>query len=450
MNNEYNNSNGHQESYQNSDTYQGYYNYNANNPYSNYPTPQANKKKIKKKGTLSGVLKLTAAAVVFGVLAGAAFQGYSFLSYRYNNDAITNNNLSGELEAKEITDNNLDDGAIIPTKTASDSIITDVSGVVENVMPSIVAINSSATITSYDWFGRQYNEPVKGSGSGIIIGQNGSDLLIVTNNHVIEGADTVEIVFVDDSTATAIVKGADANTDLAVVSVDLDELSDETASKIKVATLGDSDEVKPGEMAIAIGNALGYGQSVTVGYISATKRDLVVGDATMTLIQTDAAINPGNSGGALLNTSGQVIGINSVKYASSNVEGMGYAIPISDAIPMMNELMNREVIEKSEQGYLGINVESAQEVTDVLSQRFNMPMGVFIDEVVKGSPAEKAGLKSGDIIVRMNKMKIETIEDIVNFLTYKRAGDTIDLVISGKENGEYTEKTLQVTLGKRQ
>lgn len=426
--------------------YQGNY---YTNSYNDMNQGNNNTKKPKKKGKFTGALKLTAAAVVFGLLAGTVFQGYNYLTYlRY--DRIAEDKVIGELQPTEITEGSVDENSLIPTKSTPDSIVTDVSGVVENVMPSIVAINSSATITSYDWFGRQYNEPVEGSGSGIIVGQNDTELLVVTNNHVIDGADTVEIVFVDDTTATAIVKGADANTDLAVLSIDMDELSEETASKIKVATLGNSNDTKPGEMAIAIGNALGYGQSVTVGYISATEREVNIDNTTMKLLQTDAAINPGNSGGALINTSGQVIGINSVKYASQEVEGMGYAIPISDAIPMINELMNREVISKSEQGFLGINIESAQEVTEVLSQRFNMPIGVFIDKVVEGSPAEKAGLKSGDIIVKMNQMKIETKEDIINFLTYKRAGETIELVINTKENGDYVEKTLQVILEKRQ
>ncbi|HWT26588.1 MAG TPA: trypsin-like peptidase domain-containing protein, partial [Mobilitalea sp.] len=295
----------------------------------------------------------------------------------------------------------------------------------------------------------QVSQPAQDSGSGIIIGQNDSQILIVTNNHVIQDSTDVEVTFSDNTTAKATIKGADANTDLAVLSINKKELSDKTASTIKIATLGDSNNVKPGEMAIAIGNALGYGQSVTVGYISALNREVTISNNTMKLLQTDAAINPGNSGGALLNTAGQVIGINSVKYASSDVEGMGYAIPISTAIPMINELMNRQTVSKSEQGYLGIDSSTAQNVTDVTAQSFNMPVGVYVNDVVKGSPAEKAGLKSGNIITGVDNTTIKTIDDLANALSYKKAGDTIALKISVLNNGQYTEKSLSVTLGAR-
>lgn len=432
------------------------YGYQNTIPNSAYPIPalKEGKEKKKKHGFFSAV-KLTAAALVFGLIAGAAFQGYNVLTQPEDTNSDRDNTYKIEQaeESEQVVtpkDNSTDDTAVVPTSSSGEGIVTDVSDVVEKVMPSIVAINSTGTAVTYDFFGRQFNEPVAGSGSGIIIGQSNSEILIVTNNHVIEGAETVEIVFSDETTADATVKGADANADLAVVSVSMNDISDETAAAIKVATLGNSNEVKPGEMAIAIGNALGYGQSVTVGYISAVNRQVNIENVDMNLIQTDAAINPGNSGGALINATGQVIGINSVKYASEEVEGMGYAIPISDVVPMINDLMNREVLKESEKGFLGIRLDTAQNVTDIYSQRFNMPVGVYINDVVQGSPAETAGLKQGHIITKVNDRKIKTIDDLVNVLSYSKVGETITLTISTLDNGEYTEKELPVTLGERQ
>ncbi len=423
---------------------------NNSDPYFIPPTPQLNEeKKPKKKRKIVGVFKLTAAALAFGLIAGAAFQAYYFVAWPKSTESTEDSNSESKLQIAEVTQDSSGD-TIVPTNTAADSVITDVSDVVANVMPSIVAINSTATVTSYDFFDREYNEQREGSGSGIIIGQNGSEILIVTNNHVIEGATEIEIVFSDEEKASAVVKGAEANADLAVLSVNLDELSKETAAAIKVATLGDSNEVKAGEMAIAIGNALGYGQSVTVGYISAVDREVTIEEQTMTLLQTDAAINPGNSGGALINIAGQVIGINSVKFASEAVEGMGYAIPISSAIPMINELMNREVIDESEKGFLGINTSSAQDVTELYADRFNMPIGVYINDVVQDSPADVAGLMQGDIITGVDKLTIETIEELISALSYKKAGDTINLIIQVKENGSYVERILEITLAERQ
>ncbi|MDD3174501.1 MAG: trypsin-like peptidase domain-containing protein [Herbinix sp.] len=421
---------------------------NNNDPYTVYPNPQVNdEKKPKKKRKVPGVFKLTAAAVAFGLIAGTVFQGYYLVMKATGNIA---QNDSNNVKVAEVTQSTDSGDTIVPASTtSSDDVVTDVSNIVDNVMPSIVAINSSGTSTSYDVFGRAYSEQVGGSGSGIIIAQNASELLIVTNNHVIEGATSVEIVFTDETKASAEIKGADANADLAVLSVDMNDLSKDTVASIKVATLGDSDKVEAGDMAIAIGNALGYGQSVTVGYISAVNREVTIDENTMTLLQTDAAINPGNSGGALLNTQGQVIGINSVKYASAEVEGMGYAIPISNALPMINELMNRETISADKQGFLGIDASTAQNVTEDYATRFDMPVGVYVNDVIADSPAEAAGLEQGDIITGVDDAKIETIDDLVNVLSYKKAGQTIDLKIQVKSGGNYQEKTLQVTLVKK-
>lgn len=407
-------------------------------------------KEPKKRSSLLRALGVVGLAAAFGLTAAATFHGYNYITRpNIEEESAETNETDSNLQLTEVAIDQQNGEELLPAKLTEDAIVTDVSDVVSKVMPSIVAINSTGTVTGYDLFGREYNQTQEGSGSGIIIGQNDSKLLIVTNNHVIEGADEVEIVFEDNTTALAMVKGADANADLAVVSVDLKDLSKETLSAIKVAVLGDSDVTQPGEMAIAIGNALGYGQSVTVGYISAVNRVVELEEQTMTLLQTDAAINPGNSGGALLNVSGQVIGINSMKFASQNVEGMGYAIPISTAIPMINELMNREEVSENEKGFLGINFSTAQEVTELYAERFNMPVGVYINDVAENSPAEKAGLKSGDIVTGLDGVTIKTIEDLGNALQYKKEGQSVKLTIQVKESGSYVEKILDITLAKR-
>lgn len=422
--------------------------YLDNSNHSVYPTPLLQEeKKPKKKRKFLGAFKLTASAIAFGLIAGLVFQGYTAFSLplaEQSNGASDN-----KLQIAEVTQDTGTDAGVVIADTSSDTVVTDVSDVVAKVMPSIVAINSTAAVTNYDFFGREYNQESQGSGSGIIIGQNDNKILIVTNNHVIQDATDIEVVFADESTASAEIKGSDSSADLAVLSVNASELSEETVANIKVATLGDSDQIKAGEMAIAIGNALGYGQSVTVGYISAVNREVTIAENTMTLLQTDAAINPGNSGGALLNSKGELIGINSVKFASEEVEGMGYAIPISSAIPMINELMNREVVAQDEQGFLGIDTSTAQNVTQLYAERFNMPVGVYVNDIVEDSPAEAAGLMQGDIITGIDNITIETIDDLINALSYKKAGTTINLKIQAKEEGQYVEKTLSVTLGKR-
>jgi serine protease Do len=413
-----------------------------------YPTPEEKKEKRKKsrKGFVKAA-KLTAAALVFGIIAGGAFQAYYMLAWPEDSkQSLTDGN---KLEVTEVTQNAGNNGTIPTSDAASQGVVTDVSDVVTKVMPSIVAINSTITQTSTYFFGRQFEQQGESSGSGIIIAQNNSKLLIVTNNHVVSGATTIEIVFSNEKKATAVVKGSDVNADLAVLSVDMSELDQDTAKAIKVATLGDSSAMVPGEMVVAIGNALGYGQSVTVGYVSAVNREVTIEDQKMTLLQTDAAINPGNSGGALLNIKGEVIGINSVKFASQEVEGMGYAIPISDAVPLINELMNREVVAANEQGFLGIDISTAQEVTEAYSQRFNMPIGIYVNDVVEDSPAAKAGLMQGDIITGLDGVKIETVEDLKNALQYKKAGQDVKLTVQVIEGGAYVEKVLNVTLGEK-
>lgn len=396
--------------------------------------PHPGVKRLVKKG-----IAIVASAAVFGVVAGAAFQGVEYFS---------SGNGGGQEPVQEgttITPPTTESPAV-QTGINSGALVTDVSDVVENVMPSIVAINSTVAGTTYDWFGRPYQNEQYGSGSGIIIGQNDDEILIVTNNHVVDSATKVEIVFDDDSTAEATIKGTDSSSDLAVVAVKVSELSAETLGHIKIATLGSSGEMKPGELVIAIGNALGYGQSVTVGYVSALEREVTVDGVTRKLLQTDAAINPGNSGGALLNSKGEVIGINSVKYSSEEVEGIGFAIPVDDAIPIINELMNRETLSESEMGYLGIN---GSDITESYSQAFNMPVGICVTDVGAGSPAEKAGILNGYIIVGINGRTIETKAELQQILSYTRAGAQVTVQVKVLENGEYVEKDIEVTLGSR-
>ena len=330
------------------------------------------------------------------------------------------------------------------TQTSSNKGET-VADIVENVMPSIVSISCTVQ-QQYNFFGRDYSEDAEGSGSGIIIGQNDKQVLIATNNHVVEGASTVMITFNDEQEVKAEIKGTDSSNDLAVVAVNISDMKDSTKKTIKVASLGKSENCKVGEKAIAIGNALGYGQSVTVGVISALNREVSSEDYTMSLIQTDAAINPGNSGGALLNSKGEVIGINSVKYVSEDTEGMGYAIPITDAISVLNDLMNYEEIPEAERAYLGI---IGYDIDSTFSQRSNIPVGVYIQKVSKNAPATKAGLKVGDVIVKFAGKKVTTMENIQSILKNKKSGDKAEVVVKRAKNGQYEEKKVVVTFGAR-
>jgi serine protease Do len=328
------------------------------------------------------------------------------------------------------------------TSDISLTVVTDVTEVVKTAMPSVVAITNE--YTSYDsWYGQTDDEAC---GSGIIIGQTDQELLIVTNYHVIEDNNSLIITFIDDSEAEAYVKGVSTNDDLAVVSVALSDLGDETVDSIAIAVLGDSDALQVGEPAIAIGNSLGYGQSVTTGVISALNRN--IDDACY--IQTDAAINPGNSGGALLNIRGEVIGINSSKIADYVIEGMGYAIPISNAKPVIEELMLNETKKKVDQdnrGFLGI---SGTDVTEDAVSRYGMPAGVYVADVIEGSGAQGAGIKKGDIITTFDGADVESMTSLQGMLEYYEAGTKVEVVIMRQSNGEYNESTVTVTLGKRE
>lgn len=326
---------------------------------------------------------------------------------------------------------------------------SDVSDVVEKVMPAMVSIVNNFTETA-NVFGQQYTQEEAASGSGIIVGKTDDELLIVSNNHVVESADTLTVTFIDGSEAQAQVKGLDSDMDLAVIAVSLNDLSDDTKNAITVATLGSSDDLKLGEPVIAIGNALGYGQSVTNGIVSALNREITLENgATGTFIQTNAAINPGNSGGALLNMNGEVIGINSNKIGGTTVEGMGYAIPITSASPIIADLMERQTrtkVAEDEVGYIGI---SLQEVTSQISQMYNMPEGIYVVSVEEGSAAANAGIMKGDIITKFDGSSISSYSDLQKTLQYYAAGDSVTVTVQRPQNGEYVSVELNLTLGSR-
>lgn len=315
-------------------------------------------------------------------------------------------------------------------------------------MPSLVAITNKSVQEMQSLFGQPQAYESESSGSGIIIGKTDTELLMVTNNHVVSGAQELSVGFADESVAKATVKGTDADHDIAVIAVNLKDLSENTLSAIKIIEIGKSSDLQVGQQVVAIGNALGYGQSVTTGIVSALNREVTIENTTNTLIQTDAAINPGNSGGALLNLSGQLVGINSAKYSETSVEGMGYAIPVDDVVDIIENLMNRQVrTEKAaegEQGFLGI---SGQDVTSEVAQAYDMPKGVYITAVEAGSAAEQAGLQKGDIITKFDGTSVSALADLKEQISYYKYGEQVEITYSSQENGQYAEKTVTVTLG---
>ena len=439
----YNNYNSNNSSwdYNNQNTNQNYYysNPNYNNANQNNPKP---KKERKSNSAGARVAKFLVKAVCFGLVAGLSFVGAGKLYLTINPNAASKT-IIGELSDNYDYEVGYTEGGAI--KTVNE---TAVSNTAKDTLPAIVSINSTSTQTT-DWFGQSVDQEVEGSGSGIIVGKDEKELLIATNNHVVEGTKSITVTFADGSQAEAVIKGTDSVADLAVVTVDITKLKDSTLNAITVAKLGNSDDVQVGEMVIAIGNALGYGQSVTVGYVSAKDREVEVSDGynskTMVLLQTDAAINPGNSGGALINMDGEVIGINTVKYASSEVEGMGYAIPITKATPIITELMSREVLSESEQGYLGI---SGNDVTEDVAAYYNMPVGVYINEAVEGGAANKAGLKADDIITKADDIEISSISQLKEYVNSLRVGTKVTITYMRNANGAYEEAQVTVTLGK--
>lgn len=347
----------------------------------------------------------------------------------------------------------------------ADGTITGVTDVAQAVTPAVVSITNKSVQEVEDLFGmygmygfgygfgnggrgRTYEYETESCGSGIIVGQNSEELLICTNYHVVEDATEITVGFVDGENYAGVVKGSDSSNDLAVVAVQLEDISDDTLSQIKIAEIGDSDSLLVGQQVVAIGNALGYGQSVTTGIVSALNRQIDLDGYNAELIQTDAAINPGNSGGPLLDMNGRVIGINSAKAASSGVEGMGYAIPISYASSIIEDLMNKktrtEVVDEENSAFIGI---VGNEVTDEMASLYGIPRGIYITEVSADTPAEDAGLKKGDIIVKFDGSSVSSMSELKSQLQYYSAGEDVDLVVSQANNGEYEERTVTVTLG---
>lgn len=409
------------------------------------------KKEKKAKKPMTGFRKVLLSAgmgLCFGVFAGAGFYAVKLGTAQV-----------AQTESPNAQEQPPIGGTLNPNETVRQQQInyltyvdSNVSDVVEQVMPAMVTITGTYTVTGTNFWGQVYSQKQQGGGSGIIVAETDSELLIVSNNHVVEGADDLQIMFSDGSTATAVAKGLDADMDLAVVAVNLKDLSAETRDAIAVATLGDSSILRLGEPVIAIGNALGYGQTVTNGIVSALNREVTMDDGSQgVFIQTNAAINEGNSGGALLNIRGEVIGINSSKIGGSKVDNVGFAIPISSASPIIAELMERQTrvkVAESEMGYLGIEMLS-QEVPDDIRQLYGMPQGVYIAKVQEGSAAEKAGIMQRDVVVNVDGVKVTTKAELQKEMQYHAAGDKIKVIIKRLENGEYVTYDLDVTLGKK-
>lgn len=453
--NDYNNS---QSTNNTNNGYSEYY-YTAGNSYEQTGSTPNGKQK-KPKSFAKKAVSIACLGAIFGVTAGAAFSLPAYFTTKDLKQVKAEvQQLQAELENSKnnstlttTTDSLSTSNAAF--ETASTATITSIA---QNCLPSVVSITNKGVSEVRTMFGT-YQQDTESSGSGIIIGENESELLIVTNYHVVSGSNELSVVFSYDeandepSLVSARVKGYEADKDLAVIAVSLEDITDEMRSQIKVATIGDSSNLVLGQDVVAIGNALGYGQSITTGIISALNREVTVSDeqgSTITnrLIQTDAAINPGNSGGALLNMNGELIGINSVKVSSSSVEGMGYAIPISDVQSIIEELMlkeTRDVVPEQAQGYLGIG---GTDVTTDISETYGMPVGIFINRIYDNSPAGAAGLSKGNIITKFDGQTVKSMSELKSLLTYYRSGETVEIVAMIQGNNGYSEQKFSLTLG---
>ena len=389
------------------------------------------------------VTKCAALALVFGVVGGTAFSGANY---------FMESNLFAD--GKEVTEEGktIDSDKIQPVSTGAASASTDISGVVKDVMPSIVSITSMTQQEILSFFGQNRMFESESSGSGILIDKDDEYLYVATNNHVVEGANALTVQFSDETTAPATVRGTDPADDLAVVQIKLSDLTEETLKTIQLAVMGDSEKISVGDSAIAIGNALGYGQSVTTGVISALGREVTfqdesTGETVMSrLIQTDAAINPGNSGGALINTKGEVIGINSSKYSDTKVEGMGFAIPIATAGPILEDLVANGKVTTTGSPYLGIY---GKEVTEEVSSQYQMPRGVYVAQVIEGGGAEAAGIIEGNIITKVGDKEIVSMDDLKEALRDYQVGDAVMVTVQVADNGGYLEEEVSVSLTAR-
>ena len=414
------------------------------------PQPEAAQTKKKKDRKVKKPMSLgkkwgmvISMAAVFGIVAGGVFTGTTMLGAQ----------LTGSGTQSTVTIPTTSTNTTAAQSSGSTSSGMSVKDVASSAMPSLVAISTTTVEEVQTFFGTASQE-VPASGTGVIVGQNDEELLIATNNHVVSGATQLSVSFIDDTTIEGQIKGTDETNDLAVVAVKLSDIPDDTQSQIKIATMGDSDALEVGDQVVAIGNALGSGQSVTSGYVSALDRDVTSTDETTGqettsegLIQTDAAINPGNSGGALLNMSGELIGINEAKYSSTDVEGMGFAIPIAKAEPILENLMSlttRYKVDDSDASYIGITMK---DVESNVSEAYGIPAGVRVESVVEGSPADEAGIKVGDILTGFDGRTVSNSTGLQEILSYYAAGETVDITVQRADDGEYKEKTLTITLG---
>lgn len=406
--------------------------------------------KRRKNGFTRKVAGITAAALLFGTVSGGTMVGINKIADSFgpatyplvsSQAAVEDSTTEAQTSASAATSGS--------SAVAGNAAALDVSAIVKSAMPSVVAINNTMLYQSNNWWGMSQTYEVPSSGSGIIIGQNEEELLIATNNHVVEDSENLSVVFIDDTSVNASIKGTDADSDLAVIAVALKDIPEDTLSQISVAKLGDSDALEVGQGVVAIGNALGYGQSVTVGYVSALNREVQVDNTvTRNLLQTDAAINPGNSGGALLNMKGEVIGINAAKYSSTDVEGIGYAIPISKAQEILSTLMTQrtksQTVAEGEEGYLGIQ---GLTVDDSMVKQQDMPAGVFVYGIIDGGAAANSDLRKRDIIVKFDGQSVKSMAALQDLLKYYKAGETVELGVKSLENGEYVDRTVTITLG---
>ncbi len=441
---QYDNGNNCNDTYNNSYSSHGWRDestYNNEKYYGNIPPEPDKRRRQRKNGSKNNkngmgkkAAKLVASAAVFGLVAGACFVGVSVAKDKlYPSTADRIETTSGTTSAKSET-----------SSSGSSSSSSNVASVVNEVMPSVVSITSTIQSSNYYGFGTQESE---GAGSGFIVAKTKDNLMIATNNHVVSDATSLTVGFADDTTAKATVVGTDSSADLAVISVKIKDIKDSTASKIKVATLGSSDDLKVGEEVVAIGNALGYGQSVTTGVVSAKNREVSLTDGTMNLLQTDAAINPGNSGGVLINMDGQVVGINNAKLEDTSVEGMGYAIPITTAKTILTDLMNANSVSTKDAAFLGV---VGRDINESYSSALGIPSGIYVSQVVSGSPAEKAGISAGDVITKFEGNNVSTMSGLKEKLALKKANTKVKITFKrANQSGTYEEKTVTVTLGKK-
>lgn len=440
----------HDSAYSQQNSYGYVNNEDNNNEGRNEETGRKNSRARRKESVFKRVVGISAAALLFGTVAGGTMFGVNNLAtnlIQTEEETVAHSKKASEVSTVELKEAS----TAVTTANSSSPTVADVSPIVESAMPSVVAIKGTTSVEAYSWFGEDQSYDAASSGSGIIIGKNDTELLIVTNNHVVEDTKDLSVVFIDNEEVKAAIKGRDSDNDIAIIAVKLADIKPETIEKIAVAQMGDSDELKVGQGVVAIGNALGYGQSVTVGYVSALDREVTTKDSSIkNLLQTDAAINPGNSGGALLNMSGEVIGINTAKYASTEVEGMGYAIPISKVKDIIADLSSKETrsdkVDEAKQGYLGIQ---GKNIGEEVAEAYDMPRGVYVYKIVENSSAANSDLREKDIITKIDAQSVKSMEDLKDILSYYKSGEKIKLTVQRLNDSTYEEKEIEITLSDR-